>query len=62
MISPAKFAKPGQADRGEYAESESEPGKRHHFAETAEIIENQRAGALSQFSSQARRASAIESP
>src|SRR6266487_336689 len=34
-----EISKTGKADRGKGAESESKSGERHHFAETAEIVE-----------------------
>src|SRR6266480_6174547 len=52
---PGKIRKTRQADRSKYTEAKSEAGKGHHFAKPAQLIENQRARLLAQFSCQAKQ-------
>src|SRR5437660_995893 len=52
---PGKIHKTRQADRSKYTEAKSEAGKGHHFAKPAQLIENQRARLLAQFSCQGKQ-------
>ena len=52
---PGKIRKTRQADRSKYTEAKSEAGKGHHFAKPAQLIENQRARLLAQFSCQGKQ-------